>query len=134
MSCFAERFRQLRKVRHMTQAECGSLFGVGQQAVGKWEQGTGSPDYDALITIADHFNVTTDYLLGRTDIPNIYAHQVETADGKKSEFWDTQKDLSAAEKERMNRIAASAAVPNSMEELVSMIETIVNKVLDERKK
>lgn len=42
----------------------------------------GNPKSDRLQEIADYFNVSTDYLLGRTDNPNISSDLVTTADGR----------------------------------------------------
>lgn len=129
-----DRIREVRNAAHESQEKMGERIGYSQRAIASYENGDRQPRLEVLEKIADTYGVSMDYLFGRTDIPNIYAHQIETADGKKSEFWDTQKELSAAEKEHMSQIAASAAVPNNMEELVSVIEIVVNKVLDERKK
>ena len=129
-----DRIREVRNAAHESQEKMGERIGYSQRAIASYENGDRQPRLEVLEKIADTYGVSMDYLFGRTDIPNIYAHQIETADGKKSEFWDTQKELSAAEKERMSQIAASAAVPNNMEELVSVMEIVVNKVLDERKK
>lgn len=40
-------------------------------AISEWKKGKAKPSVDALIKIADYFNVSVDYLLGRTDNPNI---------------------------------------------------------------
>ena len=42
----------------------------------------GNPKSDRLQEIADYFNVSTDYLLGRTDNPNVVSEIVTTADGR----------------------------------------------------
>lgn len=42
----------------------------------------GNPKSDRLQEIADYFNVSTDYLLGRTDNPNVASEIVTTADGR----------------------------------------------------
>ena len=47
-----------------------SVLNVSQSAVGNWEAGAREPDYTILSRIADYFNVTVDYLLGRTDDPS----------------------------------------------------------------
>jgi transcriptional regulator with XRE-family HTH domain len=62
------RLKDLRLKNEYSQKQLGSLLGVTQQAVQKWEKGIAQPDIDALIKIADLFDVTVDYLIGRTDI------------------------------------------------------------------
>jgi transcriptional regulator with XRE-family HTH domain len=60
----AKNLRTLRLVKRMTQEDLAKLTGVSQQAVGKWEQGLSSPDYDNLVRLSIFYNVSTDYLLG----------------------------------------------------------------------
>lgn len=56
----------LRKRKGVTQEELGKALGVTAQAVSNWECG-GIPDAGLLPDIADYFEVTIDYLYGRTD-------------------------------------------------------------------
>lgn len=54
--------------RGATQQMVASKIGVSRQNVGKWISGQTTPDIDTLCKIADAYNVSTDYLLGRTKI------------------------------------------------------------------
>ena len=58
------KLRTLRKDRGLTQSELGKALGVSPSTIGMYEQGRREPDKDALLAIANFFNVTTDYLLG----------------------------------------------------------------------
>lgn len=49
----------------MTQQECANVFGVKLRAWQTYKQGISEPKYEMLCKIADYFNVTLDYLLGR---------------------------------------------------------------------
>jgi len=69
---FPERLRKLRKEHKMTQTELGEKLGLSTSAIGMYEQGRRDPDSMTLKKIADLFNVTVDYLLGRSDIRNPY--------------------------------------------------------------
>lgn len=62
---FATRLKKLRFEKDITQAEFAKVIGVAQQTVGSWEKGNSAPNYDTLNKIADYFNVSADYLLGR---------------------------------------------------------------------
>ncbi len=62
---FAKRLKVLRAERDITQAEFAKIIGVAQQTVGSWEKGKSTPNYELLNKIADYFNVSADYLLGR---------------------------------------------------------------------
>ena len=61
----ARRFKELRFQNEITQSQFAQALGVAQQTVGGWERKNSSPSYEFLKKIADYFNVTTDYLLGR---------------------------------------------------------------------
>ena len=67
---FNTKLRELRNYKGITQAELAKHLDVTQQAVGRWEKAITSPDYETLKKLAAYFNVTTDYLLGRTDEPH----------------------------------------------------------------
>lgn len=56
----------LRKSKQMTQSELACKMGITQQAIGKWETNRSSPDPDALIHLAELFDVSVDFLLGRS--------------------------------------------------------------------
>lgn len=62
---FEERLKQLRKQKGYTQSDLAARLGITQQAVGKWETGVSSPDPGTLMQLAEEFDVSLDYLLGR---------------------------------------------------------------------
>ena len=66
---FAERFKQLRKERELTQAETAGRFNVTQQAVAKWEAGRSFPEPALFARIAEFFETSLDYLLGTQSLP-----------------------------------------------------------------
>ncbi len=61
---FAERLKQARKEKHVSQAEVSRLLGVTQQAVGKWETGRSTPDPGTIARLAEILDTTADALLG----------------------------------------------------------------------
>jgi phage repressor protein C with HTH and peptisase S24 domain len=63
-----DQLQELRKEKKFTQEEAADKFGVKLSTYQKYERDAISPPYDILIKIADFYNVSTDYLLGRTDI------------------------------------------------------------------
>lgn len=64
---FGERLKELRENQCMKQSDLADYLNVSRQSVGGYENGTTEPPMDIIIKIADKFNVTCDYLLGRTD-------------------------------------------------------------------
>ena len=67
MAVFSERLRELRQERGMTQEALGQVIGVKNYSVYTYEKGRSYPDVAGLIALADHFDVSIDYLVGRTD-------------------------------------------------------------------
>ncbi len=63
------RIKELRTQRKITQEELGNIINVQKAAVSKYELGRAVPSTDVLTKLASFFNVSVDYLLGRTDEP-----------------------------------------------------------------
>ena len=55
----------------MSQVFLGIELNMSQNTISQYETGTREASYDTLIAIADYFDVSLDYLLGRTDNPKI---------------------------------------------------------------
>ncbi len=69
-SQFAVRLRQAREVlRQLTQAQLAHTAGLPQTAISHFEADARKPSFDSLRRLANALNVTTDWLLGRTDDP-----------------------------------------------------------------
>ena len=58
---------KLRTNAKLTQEQFADIFKVSQQSVQKWESGISAPELDKIIAISKYFDVSLDYLLGRTD-------------------------------------------------------------------
>ena len=71
MSIFATRMVLLRKEKGMTQQEMANIFQKSRQAISSYETQEREPEYDFLCKMADYFNVSSDYLLGRTNDRNL---------------------------------------------------------------
>lgn len=69
MTKFPERLKQLRDERGVSQAAVSKEMGVSRYAVYSYEKGKTAPTLDGLVALADYFDVTVDYLLGRSDTP-----------------------------------------------------------------
>lgn len=67
MEIFAERIRDLRMEHRLTQEEVGKIIGVKRYAVYSYEKGRACPEMKGLVALADYFEVSMDYLAGRTD-------------------------------------------------------------------
>jgi transcriptional regulator with XRE-family HTH domain len=66
---YKNRIAALRKNRNLTQDDMATTLGISRAALSHYEKGRREPDYNTLITIADFFKVSLDYIMGRTDDP-----------------------------------------------------------------
>lgn len=66
-----ERLKQLRVLRGMSQDDVGNAIGVSKGAISNYEKGHRTPGTDILQRLAEFFEVSTDYLLGRSDDPAV---------------------------------------------------------------
>ena len=64
---FEERLKALRKQVDETQPELAKAIGISTKQVVRFEHGEQKPGFDNLWALADHFKVTVDFLMGRTD-------------------------------------------------------------------
>lgn len=62
---FSKNLARLRKEKGLSQYELAARLGFSRGKLANYEQGTRQPDFDTLKLIADYFEVSTDYLLGR---------------------------------------------------------------------
>ena len=67
MEIFKDRVKLLRTEKKMTQKEMGEALGLTMRAYQFYEQGRRYPDFPGLIRLADFFDVSIDYLVGRSD-------------------------------------------------------------------
>ena len=67
MATTAERIKQLRKKKGISQSELSALIGVKNNTVSTWERGTRKPDFEALDLLSDYFEVSFEYILGSSN-------------------------------------------------------------------
>lgn len=67
MSELGERLAELRLDNQEKQKDIANLLHISPGSVSNYETGVHLPDVEALCNLAEHFNVTTDYLMGRTN-------------------------------------------------------------------
>lgn len=90
-SDFGENLKHLRKSLGLTQKDFGAKIGLSKAVVSKYENGMGYPSFDVLVRIAQHFGVTTDYLLGvargkTVDVSDLTDSQIATIHQLIAEF------------------------------------------------
>lgn len=62
-----EKIKELRKKKGISQAELASKLNVVRSTICQYEKGTREPSYEVLQKLADFFDVSVDYLLGRKE-------------------------------------------------------------------
>ena len=69
MQILAERLKALREGMKMSQGKIAKLVGTTQTSIGRYENQIGLPPHKTLLWYADYFDVSMDYIYGRTDKP-----------------------------------------------------------------
>lgn len=69
MSIFSKRLNAARRMRGFSQSDLASKSGLQQVAISFFETGRRAPSFGNLKRLADALEVTTDYLMGRSDFP-----------------------------------------------------------------
>lgn len=75
MSTLANRIKELRLEKELTQEQFGKLFGIVKSTVSLYESGKSTPDDELKKMMAKYFNCTLDYLMGNSDIRNPYKEE-----------------------------------------------------------
>lgn len=68
METFCERLRELRKENSITQKQLSQKLNVSEDCVYNWEKNRSEPSIIDLINLANLFDCSIDYLVGRSDI------------------------------------------------------------------
>ena len=96
---FGETVKKLRLEADMTQEGLSELLSITPQAVSRWETGMAMPDISLLPSLANLFNVTTDYLLGM---------DIRQRDARYAEFEQAYRDYWKKDKEASYQMAKQA--------------------------
>lgn len=78
------KIKELRKKFNETQTELGKIIGTDKSTVSKYENETYIIPPEVLIKIADHYGVTVDYILGRTNHTNAIDEPIAIAASTKN--------------------------------------------------
>lgn len=109
MATFAERVRELRIGAKRSQKQIAEMLNTTQTSINRYEQGYSFPPLETILWYADYFDVSLDYLFGRTDNPHgeYYAYKpaINENNEELKEFvemcFDTDTDLNKRLKEAL---------------------------------
>lgn len=74
----AKRLKELREEKNLLQKDLAEILKITTSAYGFYEQGKRDPDTAVIQKLADFFDVTTDYLLGRSNVRTQQSIKIET--------------------------------------------------------
>jgi len=102
------RIKELRNKKGISQAKLAEYLQIAQNTLSYWEQGKYEPDQSTLKKIADFFDVSVDYLLERTDDPQLSVQHVNTTlnPDVKFAFIEGFHELDDEDRAELNRMAA----------------------------
>lgn len=66
---FGEHLKNIRQSKGMTQKQVSAITHLGERSIQNYELGERKPNFECLIALADCFDVSLDYLVGRSDDP-----------------------------------------------------------------
>ena len=97
-----DNLRVLREAKNFTQVKVSIDIGVSQELVSQWELGKTMPNPPALIKLADYFNCSVDFLLGRTDVTTpISTLVLDKCDVECANIVELYKSLSADNRQHL---------------------------------
>lgn len=99
---FSERLKAARERRGLSQSELASRSGLQPSAISHFETGNRSPSFENLKKLSDALNVTTDYLLGRSEQP-------DSSGPTASKLFRHAENISAEDLEFLEGMAAKLA-------------------------
>ena len=81
MSKLGERLKELREEKGLLGKDLAKAFNVESATITNWEKGNRCPKDDTLIKLADFFDCSLDYLLGRTDNKSskVYSQEINNS-------------------------------------------------------
>lgn len=112
----AERLRYLRESVKLSQVKMAEVVGVKQSSLNRYELNQASPTFETLTRYADYFDVSMDYIFGRTDNPQgklyEYKPKIEQTDPEMKRFvqmcFDPKSPMSERLKETLLQMLGEA--------------------------
>ncbi len=95
---FGNRLKMLRNEKQITQKELGYIINISERVIGYYESDDRFPKDDkVIIALSEYFNVSIDYLLGKSEIRNPYESHARIKDSIEDdpellEFWEVLKE------------------------------------------
>ncbi len=116
------RIAELREVRQWTQEELSQSIGITRASLSHYEKNRRKPDFEILTKLADVFEVSIDYLIGRTSHPEVmmdedvrnFVDDLELSDNKLLERFNLTIDGRSLSEEESKRFIAFIRMERNM--------------------
>lgn len=105
MEQFASKFRELKEEKGLKQTEIAQKLNTTQQTIGRWLKGYCEPDIENLIELAQLFNCSVDYLIGRESEDGIIVVSGNELSKDEEHLLDITRQLPPKEKDMVYRLA-----------------------------
>ena len=99
------RLLELRTEKKLSQRRMTQIFNISQGTYNNWENGKTQPSFEQLISLADFFEVSLDYLLGRNDFEQ-YAYSDNMKSERRRRLINLFDELDDADQESLLRLLA----------------------------
>ncbi|NOJ73560.1 helix-turn-helix domain-containing protein [Paenibacillus alvei] len=136
MSVLGERIKSMRTSRKWTQGELATKIGTTKQVISNWERSKANPDPGQIITLANTFNVSSDYLLG---ISNFHVPHFSDPFDQQSIYTDIDNSFVKVKGfDLVNLINSDTPLtignyeinPNDKKMLTSIIEITLSRIIE----
>lgn len=111
MKDFGTNLKELRMKNNLSQNQLADILCVERATVGKWERGLNYPNQNIMLMICDYFDVSLDFLFGRTSTHALF----DDARIPKTEIQQLYDNLTPAQQQNLLNYARGMVVSNSLE-------------------
>lgn len=115
---FYETLYKLMKENHLTSKQLSESLKIGKNQIKYWKDNGNIPSGDTLIALSDYFDVSIDYLLGRTDDPKAIYKNIQSSNIIKT------GDINGNNIQGSNNINIHSSENSDVKELVELVQNL----------
>lgn len=124
---FKKRLKELRESEKITQFQLSDALNIGRASVSNYELGARIPDVSVLVSMAEYFGVTTDYLSGNSDFKNFPTVQSQQPDNKIPQIYNSLEQL----KRTINTyVRVYKQVDSNNESIIQLINKLLEDLIE----
>ncbi|WP_042472799.1 helix-turn-helix domain-containing protein [Bacillus ndiopicus] len=123
---FGQILAKLRKERNLSQYKLAELMNFSRGQIANYEQGTREPDFKTLERFANFFNVSTDFLLGRTDALDSLDNALSDMKNQRSNMQEVFEFLKASNEQVDDILMLIKDIDDTIKSIEELKENIQN--------